>query len=426
MYTQSITRTHRTAIILAIDGSGSMAEKIRFRNRQMTKAEAVATITNGMLFELIERARRSDGVRDYYDIAVIGYSGDDEVYSLLPGGRELISVAELAAGEPPIKTEVIEYRLPDGSISLREIPYPAWVEPEAAGQTPMCEALRRVRDIAAAWCADPAHAESFPPMVFNITDGEATAIGGLNGAGIGGGLQKNGEKITVSGDATLKVQGGLTDEWDGAGAGIGNGGRHNGDTGSFIPVNGAETEPDTSNLTTGKIEYYAPGADMTKDEPTSTTFGSLVQPEPSSPGETGAPVEYRMQTSASEPVQGNGKSTGYKAPVQGHFYQVVDQDGKDMIFATAQKKDVLAIATDSDFAMLTGKMVDIEALRKQGVRRIIFATKRATSTFLLSELLEKRAYGETWSLIHDGENVAFTAVEKMMDISSILTRLQTK
>ena len=155
-------------------------------------------------------------------------------------------------------------------------------------------------------------------------------------------------------------------------------------------------------------------------------IGTLVIPEPASPGETAAPVEYRMQTSVSEPVQGNGKSTGYKAPVQGHFYQVVGQDGKTMIFATAQKKDVLAIATDSDFAMLTGKMEDIEALRKQGVRRIIFATKRATSTFLLSELLEKRAYGETWSLIHDGENVAFTAVEKKMDISSILTRLQTK
>ena len=255
-----------------------------------------------------------------------------------------------------------------------------------------------------------------------ITDGEVTAIGGLNGAGIGGGLRNNGEKITVSGDATLKVQGGPTDAWDGAGAGIGNGGYI---TEELTPVNGAETEPDTSNLTTGKIEYYAPGADMTKDKPTSTTLGSR-QPEPASPGETGAPVEYRMQTSASEPVQGNGKSTGYKAPVQGHFYQVVGQDGKDMIFSTAQKKDVLAIATDSDFAMLTGKMKDIEALRKQGVRRIIFATKRATSTFLLSELLEKRAYGEIWSLIHDGENVAFTAVEKKMDISSILTRLQTK
>ena len=259
-----------------------------------------------------------------------------------------------------------------------------------------------------------------------ITDGEVTAAGGTNGAGIGGGLRKNGEKITVSGDATLKVQGGPADEGDGAGAGIGNGGSHNGDYPEpCIPVNGAETEPDTSNLTTGKIEYYAPGADMTKDKPTSTTLGS-GQPEPVSPGETAAPVEYRMQTSASEPVQGNGKSTGYKAPVQGHFYQVVGQDGKAMMFATAQKKDVLAIATDSDFAMLTGKMEDIEALRKQGVRRIIFATKRATSTFLLSELLEKKAYGETWSLIHDGENVAFTVVEKMMDISSILTRLQTK
>ena len=38
----------------------------------------------------------------------------------------------------------------------------------------MCEALRRIRDLAAAWCADPAHAESFPPVVFHITDGEAT------------------------------------------------------------------------------------------------------------------------------------------------------------------------------------------------------------------------------------------------------------
>ena len=259
-----------------------------------------------------------------------------------------------------------------------------------------------------------------------ITGGEVTAAGGTNGAGIGGGggISGKGEKISISGDAALKVQGGPTDGWDGAGAGIGNGGSHNGDfLSGTIPVNGAETEPDTSNLTTGKIEYYAPGADMTKDEPTNTILGSG---QPASPGETAASVEYRMQTSASEPVQGNGKSTGYKAPVQGHFYQVVGQDGKDMIFATAQKKDVLAIATDSDFAMLTGKMVDIEALRKQGVRRIIFATKRATSTFLLSELLEKRAYGETWSLIHDGGNVAFTAVEKMMDISSILTRLQTK
>ena len=255
-----------------------------------------------------------------------------------------------------------------------------------------------------------------------ITGGEVIAAGGTTGAGIGGGLQKNGEKITVSGDATIKVQGGPTDRYDGAGAGIGNGGSHNGayNSWSLTPVNGAETEPDTSNLTTGKIEYYAPGADMTKDEPTNTILGSG---QPTSPDETAAPVENAMQTPAPKPAEKTNKGTEYKAPVQKPLCRVVDKDGKEIVFHTAQKDGVLAIATDSDFAMLTGEMKEIEALRNQGVSRIIFATKGGTSTFLLSDLLEKRVYGETWSLIHDGETVAFIAVEKKMDISSILTRL---
>jgi len=174
MYTQSITRTHRTAFLLAIDGSGSMNEEIRFRGRTATKAEAVAAVTNDLLFELIERARRDDGIRDYYDIAVIGYSGDDETTPLLPGGRKMMPVSELAAQETPVRTETVEHRLPDGTIALREIPSPAWIEPRAAGQTPMYQALAEVRDLAAAWCARTENAESFPPVVFNITDGEAT------------------------------------------------------------------------------------------------------------------------------------------------------------------------------------------------------------------------------------------------------------
>ena len=174
MYTQSITRTHRTAFVLAIDGSGSMSEEIRFRGRTATKAEAVAAVTNDLLFELVERARRDDGVRDYYDIAVIGYSGDDEIRSLLPEGRRMMAVSELAALETPVRTETVEHRLPDGTIALREIPSPAWIEPHAAGRTPMYQALAEVRDLVAEWCARSANAESFPPVVFNITDGEAT------------------------------------------------------------------------------------------------------------------------------------------------------------------------------------------------------------------------------------------------------------
>ena len=149
-------------------------------------------------------------------------------------------------------------------------------------------------------------------------------------------------------------------------------------------------------------------------------IGTLVVPEPTSPGETAAPVENTVQAPASAPAEKTEESTEYKAPVQKSLYRVVDKDGKEIVFHTAQKDGVLAIATDSDFAMLTGKMKEIETLMNQGVSRIIFATKGRTSTFLLSDLLEKRAYGEIYYLIHDGEAVAFTVGDAMVDVSEIL------
>lgn len=173
-HTQSITRAHRTAFILLIDGSGSMAEKTLYRGHAVAKSEAVASITNDLLFELIERARRDDGIRDYYDIGVMTYTGDDEVCSLLPDGRKMMSVKELSEIEPTIRKEIVEQRLPDGGIILREMPHAEWIHPLAEGKTPMYEAFLTVRDMLDRWCADPAQAESFPPVVFNITDGEAT------------------------------------------------------------------------------------------------------------------------------------------------------------------------------------------------------------------------------------------------------------
>ena len=92
-----------------------------------------------------------------------------------------------------------------------------------------------------------------------ISGGEVNASGGVNGAGIGGGLRSKGNDITVSGDTKLKVRGGVEDDIDGAGAGIGDGGS-NAD-GSRIP--GAEVEPDICALNPGgKIEYYAPRSSM--------------------------------------------------------------------------------------------------------------------------------------------------------------------
>ena len=183
-----------------------------------------------------------------------------------------------------------------------------------------------------------------------------------------------------------------------------------------VLYNGSETVPTVPGSYPVTCIIEIDGSEM------ELPIGTLVIPEPASPGETAAPAENTVQVPASEPAEKNEESTEYKAPVQKSLYRVVDKDGKEIVFHTAQKDGVLAIATDSDFAMLTGKMKEIETLMNQGVSRIIFATKGRTSTFLLSDLLEKRAYGETWSLIHDGETVAFIAVEKKMDISNILTR----
>ncbi len=49
MYTQEITRTHRTAFVIAIDQSSSMQESVVVNSRRMTKAEAVAAITNRLI-----------------------------------------------------------------------------------------------------------------------------------------------------------------------------------------------------------------------------------------------------------------------------------------------------------------------------------------------------------------------------------------
>ena len=227
-----------------------------------------------------------------------------------------------------------------------------------------------------------------------ITGGEVNATSNGCGAGIGGGGGGDGSDITVSGAAKLKVQGGVGDYY-GAGAGIGNGGSCDE---RAIPVTGAEVVPDTSGLTTnGSIEYYAPGADMETDDPTSTTFGTASQPE--------KPIDP-------------GAERGMDAPL----YRVTDRDGRDIAYTAEQKGGVLTVTVDEDLAILTGRLSGIRTLKAQGVEKIVFVTKGAASAFLLSDLLGKGESGEAYRLTHDGKAVTFTLGEKMTDVSAVLTK----
>ena len=233
-----------------------------------------------------------------------------------------------------------------------------------------------------------------------ITGGEVNATSNGCGAGIGGGGGGDGSDITVSGAAKLKVQGGVGDYY-GAGAGIGNGGSCDE---RAIPVTGAEVVPDTSGLTTnGSIEYYAPGADMEKDEPEKTTVGTLPPQE--------KPVE------PIEPEQPEAER-GMDAPL----YRVTAKDGKDIPYTPEQKGGVLTVTVDEDLAILTGRLSGIRTLKAQGVEKIVFVTKGAASAFLLSDLLGKGESGEAYRLTHDSKAVTFTLGEKKTDVSAIFTK----
>ena len=224
-----------------------------------------------------------------------------------------------------------------------------------------------------------------------ISGGEVNASGGVNGAGIGGGLRSKGKDITVSGDTKLKVQGGDEDHYDGAGAGIGDGGSNAYGT----KILGAEVEPDTSGLTTGRIEYYAPGADMDKDAPSQTIVGTYIPPQPA-----------REAAAPAQPT----------APL----YRVTDGDGKDVSYETTWRDGVLTVTVEADQATLTGRLSGIASLQAQGIERIVFITKGATSEFLTADLLAAAPATERYALTHDGEAVTFTAGEA--DVSGILVK----
>ena len=228
---------------------------------------------------------------------------------------------------------------------------------------------------------------------------EVTAKGGSYGAGIGGGFKSSGSNITISQDAQVKAQGGKSGKSNGsqevfygAGAAIGNGGKPG--YSNSRKLNGAEATPNTDELTAnGKIEYYAPGADMKTADPIKTVTGTYVPPQPAQPEE--------------------------EAPQIAAPYRVVGQDGKNLACKKAQSSGVLTITVDADFATLTGSASGLKTLKAQGVETVVFVTTGATSTFALADLLAQVPSGSTYALTHVGSTVTLT-LSSGMDISSIL------
>jgi hypothetical protein len=172
-YQAEISRATPTAFLFLIDQSGSMEDPWAGSDGGQSKADALATIVNRLFTEIVIKCSKDEGVRDYFDIGVLGYGND--VRPALGGGlagRVFVPVSEIA--DTPIRVEDRVQKVSDGAGGLVEqtVKFPVWFEPCAKGGTPMTEALKQAREALDGWIRQ--HPESFPPIVFNITDGEST------------------------------------------------------------------------------------------------------------------------------------------------------------------------------------------------------------------------------------------------------------
>jgi len=170
-YQADISRSNPGCFLFLIDQSGSMADAFAGGTGH-SKADELATIINRLLASLVIRCSKDEGVRDYFDVGVIGYGA--KVSPALAGanGTPFVRISRLA--DEPLRVEDRAQKIPDGAGGLVEqtVKFPIWIDPHANGGTPMTQALEHGRTALSDWVDQ--HRDSFPPVVFNITDGEAT------------------------------------------------------------------------------------------------------------------------------------------------------------------------------------------------------------------------------------------------------------
>jgi hypothetical protein len=175
MYTAEISRKNPGLILFLLDQSGSMSEPFG-KNKALAKKDGAADVINRVLQELVQACTKEGGVRHYFDVGVIGYGSAEGFAGPVLGGRlsgkTLVPLPELA--DNPLGIKRVMKKEYDGAGGVIEVPIevPYWFEPVANADTPMCKALSIAKEVVEKWVKD--HPNAFPPIVMNITDGEAT------------------------------------------------------------------------------------------------------------------------------------------------------------------------------------------------------------------------------------------------------------
>ncbi len=169
-YNAEISRRNPGLFIFLIDQSRSMSHKLGGTLR--SKSQEAADAINRQIYELIYRCTKSDGVRDYFDIGIIGYGTEANTARSLIKDGDLVPISNLA--ENPLRMEKRKETItdPEGNDVESEFEFPVWFEPVANSNTPMVQALKLAQEWIEDWIAE--HSDSYPPVVINISDGAAT------------------------------------------------------------------------------------------------------------------------------------------------------------------------------------------------------------------------------------------------------------
>lgn len=172
-YTAQITRNTPTAFIFLVDHSISMKKMTTLFGEEMTMAEAASRIVNRQINELVLRCIKSNEVRHYYDIAVIGYG--EEAYSGWKGeleGRDFVSPEELR-DHPYKKIITREEKRTRKGVVVKEVEKVQWMEARHNGRrTHLHKAFSRAEALLEQWMEKHHDKDCYPPTIINITDGE--------------------------------------------------------------------------------------------------------------------------------------------------------------------------------------------------------------------------------------------------------------
>jgi hypothetical protein len=172
-YSAEISRDNPSCFLFLVDQSTSMEEEVAAGDATQQKATGVADTMNRWLQELSIKCAKSDGVRDYYHVGVIGYGKKvGPALNTASNGQPLVPISQIA--DNPSRLEERTKKMPDGAGGMTEqtIRFPVWFDPIADGGTPMCRAAGEAEQILQDWLSQ--HPDCYPPIVIHITDGEAT------------------------------------------------------------------------------------------------------------------------------------------------------------------------------------------------------------------------------------------------------------